>query len=275
VAAGSSEAAQRLLGKLVAAAGGSMYSQYRCVDTLFCLELPEGATAAQGASSFVNPMTALGMIETMRLENHTGLVHTAAASNLGQMLNRICLKDKVGLVNVVRDAKQVQLLRGLDARHVCNSSAPSFIDDLNRAIAETEATLAFDAIGGGALASQILTAMEIAAARAMPTHSRYGSSVHKQVYIYGGLDTRPTELRRSYGMSWGVGGWLLFPFLQRLGAEKAAKLRDRVVAELKTTFASHYSHVVSLQEALQIPNLLAYNRRATGEKFLIAPHKAE
>jgi NADPH:quinone reductase-like Zn-dependent oxidoreductase len=274
VAAGDSREAQALNGKTVAVIGGAMYSQYRCVRAKDCLVLPADATPADGASAFVNPLTALSMVETMRMEGHKALVHTAAASNLGQMLNRICLKDGVGLVNVVRDAKQEELLRGLGARHVCNSSAPSFVDDLNRAIAETEATLAFDAIGGGALASQILTAMEIAAARAMPTYSRYGSSVHKQVYIYGGLDTRPTELRRSYGMAWGVGGWLLFPFLQRLGAEKAAKLRDRVVAELKTTFASHYSHVVSLQEALQIPNLVAYNRRATGEKFLIAPHKA-
>ena len=273
VAAGDSREAQALNGKTVAVIGGAMYSQYRCVRAKECLVLPADATPADGASAFVNPLTALSMVETMRMEGHRALVHTAAASNLGQMLNRICLKGGVGLVNVVRDAKQVELLRGLGARHVCNSSAPSFVDDLNRAIAETEATLAFDAIGGGALASQILTAMENAAARAMPTYSRYGSSVHKQVYIYGGLDTRPTELKRSYGMAWGVGGWLLFPFLQRLGAEQAAKLRDRVVAELKTTFASHYSRVVSLREALQIPNLLAYSRRATGEKFLIAPHK--
>ena len=274
IAMGDSREAQALNGKTVAVIGGAMYSQYRCVRAKDCLVLPPDATAADGASAFVNPLTALSMVETMRMEGHKALVHTAAASNLGQMLNRICLKDGVGLVNVVRDGKQEELLRGLGARRVCNSSAPSFVDDLNRAIAETEATLAFDAIGGGALASQILTAMEIAAAKAMPAYSRYGSSVHKQVYIYGGLDTRPTELRRSYGTAWGVGGWLLFPFLQRLGAEKAAKLRDRIVAELKTTFASHYSHVVSLQEALQIPNLLAYNRRATGGKFLIAPHKA-
>ena len=274
VAAGDSREAQALKGKTVAVVGGAMYSQYRCVRAKDCLVLPADATPADGASAFVNPLTSLSMVETMRMEGHKALVHTAAASNLGQMLNRICLKDGVSLVNVVRDAKQEELLRGLGARHVCNSSAPSFVDDLNRAIAETEATLAFDAIGGGALASQILTAMEIAAAKAMPTYTRYGSSVHKQVYIYGSLDTRPTELRRSYGMAWGVGGWLLFPFLQRLGAEKAAKLRDRVAAELKTTFASHYSHVVSLQEALQIPNLLACSRRATGEKFLIAPHKA-
>jgi hypothetical protein len=272
VAAGDSREAQALNGKTVAVIGGAMYSQYRCVRAKDCLVLPADATPADGASAFVNPLTALSMVETMRMEGHKALVHTAAASNLGQMLNRICLKDGVSLVNVVRDAKQEELLRALGTRHVCNSSAPSFVDDLNGAVAETEATLAFDAIGGGTLASQILTAMEIAAAKAMPTYSRYGSSVYKQVYIYGG--TRPTELRRSYGAAWGVGGWLLFPFLQRLGAEKAAKLRDRVVAELKTTFASHYSHVVSLQEALQIPNLLAYNRRATGEKFLIAPHKA-
>jgi len=273
VAAGDSAEAQALIGKTVAIIGGAMYSQYRCVRAKDCLVLPADATPADGASAFVNPLTALSMVETMRMEGHKALVHTAAASNLGQMLNRICLKDGVGLVNVVRDAKQEELLRGLGARYVCNSSAPTFAEDLNLAIAETGATLAFDALGGGTLASQILTAMEIAAVKAMPGYSRYGSSVHKQVYIYGGLDMRPTELRRSFGTAWGVGGWLLFPFLQKLGPEKAAKLRERVVAELKTTFASHYAHVVSLQEALQIPNVQAYNRRATGEKFLIAPHK--
>jgi NADPH:quinone reductase-like Zn-dependent oxidoreductase len=198
VAAGDSREAQALKGKTVAVIGGAMYSQYRCVRAKDCLVLPTDATPADGASAFVNLLTSPSMVETMCMEGHKALVHTAAASNLGQMLNRICLKDGVGLVNVVRDAKQEELLRGLGARHVCNSSAPSFVDHLNRAIAETEATLAFDAIGGGALASQILTAMEIAAARAMPTYSRYGSSVHKQVYIYGGLDTRPTELRRSW-----------------------------------------------------------------------------
>ena len=273
VAAGDAAEAQALIGKTVAIVGGAMYAQYRCIRAKDCLVLSADATPADGASAFVNPLTALGMVETMRMEGHKALVHTAAASNLGQMLNRICLTDKIGLVNVVRDARQEDLLRGQGARYVCNSSAPTFVDDLNRAVAETGATLGFDAIGGGPLASQILTAMENAAAGAMPTYSRYGSSVHKQVYIYGGLDTRPTELRRSYGMAWGVGGWLLFPFLQKLGPEKAARLRERVVAELKTTFASHYSHVVSLEEALLIPNIQAYSRRATGEKFLIAPHK--
>ena len=274
VAAGDRPEAQALIGKTVAIVGGAMYAQYRCVAAKDCLVLPADATPADGASAFVNPLTALGMIETMRMEGHKALVHTAAASNLGQMLNRICLKDGIGLVNVVRDAPQEELLRGLGARWVCNSSAPAFVEDLNRAFAETGATLAFDAIGGGPLASQILVAMEIAAVQAMPVYSRYGSSVHKQVYIYGGLDMRPTELRRSYGMAWGVGGWLLFPFLQKLGPAGEARLRDRVVAELKTTFASHYSHVVSLEAALQIPNIQAYSRRATGEKFLIAPHKA-
>ena len=275
VAAGDSPEAQALIGKTAAIIGGAMYSQYRCVRAKDCLVLPADATPADGASAFVNPMTALSMLETMRMEGHKALVHTAAASNLGQMLVRICLKDSVGLINVVRDANQEELLRGLGARYVCNSTAPTFTEDLNRAVAETGATLAFDAIGGGTLASQILAAMEIAAVKTMPGYSRYGSSVHKQVYIYGGLDTRPTELRRSFGTAWGIGGWLLFPFLQKLGAEKAAKLRERIVAELKTTFASHYSHVVSLQEALQIANIRAYNRRATGEKFLIAPHKTQ
>ena len=273
VAAGASPAARALLGKLVAVVGGAMYAQYRCIKAADCLPLPSGATAADGASCFVNPLTSLGMVETMRREGHSALVHTAAASNLGQMLNKICLKDGVGLVNIVRSAEQEKLLRDIGAVHVVNSTAPSFMDDLTRAVAATGATIAFDAIGGGKLAGQILTCMEVAANMNAKTYSRYGSTVHKQVYIYGSLDTRPTELVRSFGMAWGVGGWLLFPFLQKIGPEATQRLRDRVVAELKTTFASHYTRVVSLHEALQLDNIAAYAKRATGEKFLIDPSR--
>lgn len=273
VEAGASDAARALLGKTVAIIGGAMYAHYRCVGIENCLVLPADATPADGASAFINPLTALGMIETMRLEGHKALVHTAAASNLGQMLNRICRKDGVGLVNIVRGAKQEDLLRSQGAEHVCNSSSPDFAAQLNRAVAATGATLGFDAIGGGALASQMLSAMEAAISAKATAYSRYGSSVHKQVYIYGGLDTGPTELRRNYGMAWGIGGWLLFPFLGKLGPEANRRLRERVVAELKTTFASHFSKVISLQEALDIPTLIAYSKRATGEKYLISPNK--
>ena len=273
VQAGASDAARALLGKTVAMIGGAMYAQYRTIKASDCLVLPPGATAAEGASCFVNPLTSLGMVETMRREGHTALVHTAAASNLGQMLNRICLKDGVGLVNIVRSAEQAKLLRGIGAKHVCDSTSPTFIDDLTDAIVETGATLAFDAIGGGRLASQILACMETAANRTAKVYSRYGSSVHKQVYIYGSLDTGPTELYRSFGMTWGVGGWLLFPFLQKIGPEAAGRLRQRVADELKTTFASHYTQVISLREALQLDTIAAYTRRATGEKFLIDPSK--
>jgi NADPH:quinone reductase-like Zn-dependent oxidoreductase len=273
VAAGTSPAAQALMGKTVAIIAGAMYSQYRSAKAADCLVLPEGATAAAGASAFVNPLTALGMTETMRMEGHKALVHTAAASNLGQMLNRICLADRIDLVNIVRDAKQETLLRELGALHVCVSSAPSFLEDLTRAIEATGATLGFDAIGGGPLAGQILGAMEVAAARSAKIYSRYGSSTHKQVYIYGGLDTGPTELRRSFGMAWGLGGWLLFPFLQKAGPETVVRLRRRVVDELDTTFASHYARVISLHEALDIPTILEFAKRATGEKYLIDPSK--
>ncbi len=273
VEAGSSPAAQALLGKTVAAIGGAMYAQYRCLKAADCLPLPSDATAADGASCFVNPLTSLGMVETMRREGHTALVHTAAASNLGQMLNKICIKDGVGLVNVVRSAEQEKLLRDIGAVHVVNSSSPTFMDDLTKAVSATGATIAFDAIGGGRLAGQILTAMETAANANSKTYSRYGSTVHKQVYIYGSLDMRPTELVRSFGMIWGVGGWLLFPFLQKIGPEATQRLRDRVVAELKTTFASHYTSVVSLTEALDLKTIAAYAKRATGKKFLIDPSR--
>ena len=273
VAAGVSDAAQALLGKTVAILGGAMYAQYRCVKAADCLLLPADATAADGASCFVNPLTALGMVETMRREGHTALVHTAAASNLGQMLNKICLTDGVGLVNIVRSAEQADLLRAIGAVHICDSSAPSFMDDLIEALVATGATLAFDAIGGGKLAGQILTAMEIAANRTATTYSRYGSTVHKQVYIYGGLKTAPTEFNRAFGMAWGIGGWLLTPFLIKIGPAEGQKLRRRVASELKTTFASHYTQEISLAEALQPEIIAAYAKRATGEKYLINPNK--
>jgi len=265
--------AQHLLGKTVAMLGGAMYAEYRCLKAADVLVLPPGATAADGASCFVNPLTALGMVETMRREGHTALVHTAAASNLGQMLNKICLAEGVGLVNIVRSPEQAAILQTIGAKHVVDSSAPGFMEDLIKALVATGATLAFDAIGGGKLAGQILSGMEAAANQTAKTYSRYGSSVHKQVYIYGGLDTRPTELNRGFGMAWGLGGWLLTPFLMKIGPEAAQKLRERVAAELKTTFASHYSHEVSLAEALNPEIIAAYNRRATGEKYLINPSK--
>ena len=273
VAAGSSSRAQSMMGKMVAMIGGAMYAQYRCIKAADCMVLPDGTTAAEGASCFVNPLTSLGMTETMRREGHTALVHTAAASNLGQMLNKICIKDGIGLVNIVRSAEQADILRKIGATHICDSTSATFMEDLTQALIATGATLAFDAIGGGKLAGQILTCMEIAANKTAKVYSRYGSTVHKQVYIYGSLDTRPTEIARNFGMTWSVGGWLLFPFLQKIGPADAQKLRERVAAELKTTFSSHYTQVVSLPETLQLSNIAIYAKRATGEKFLINPNK--
>ncbi|HEX7441829.1 MAG TPA: NADH oxidase, partial [Caldimonas sp.] len=273
VAAGSSAAARALLGKTVALLGGAMYSQYRCVKAEQCLVLPAGTTPAEGASSFVNPLTALGMVETMRREGHRALVHTAAASNLGQMLNRICIADKVGLVNIVRSAEQERILKSIGAAHACNSASPTFMQDLTDALVATGATIAFDAIGGGKLAGQILSCMEAALNMTATEYSRYGSTTHKQVYIYGGLDTSPTEFSRNFGMTWGMGGWLLFPFLQKIGTAAAQKLRERVAAELKTTFASHYSKEISLAEALQLDTIAVYAKRSTGTKYLVNPNK--
>ncbi len=274
IAAGPDAASQGLMGLMVAILGGAMYGQYRTLRTADVLPLPPGTTAAAGASCFVNPLTALGMVETMRAEGHTALVHTAAASNLGQMLNKICLKDGVDLVNIVRSAAQARILTDIGAKHVVDSTSATFQDDLVAALKATNATIAFDAIGGGKLASQILSAMEIAANSKPGAYSRYGSSVHKQVYIYGGLNTGPTELVRAYGMAWGLGGWLLTPFLVKLGAEGAQRLRQRVVDELTTTFASHYTSEISLKEALQPDVIAAYNLKTTGEKYLIVPTKA-
>ena len=272
VAAGTSDAAQALLGKTVGMAGGEMYAQYRCLNAMQCMEMTPGTTAAEAASCFVNPLTALGMVETMRMEGHKALVHTAAASNLGQMLNRICMDDGVDLVNIVRKPEQEKLLRDMGAKYVVSSASENYYDELTAALVATGATLAFDATGGGKLAGQILTCMEAAAVQTMTTYNRYGSDVFKQVYIYGGLDRGPTTLNRNFGFSWSLGGWLLTPFLQKAGIKKMIEMRGRVAAEINTTFASHYTQRVTLAAALSPEAIAVYSKQATGEKFLITPH---
>jgi NADPH2:quinone reductase len=274
VETGSSEAARVLIGKKVAMLGGAMYSQYISIAADQCLLLPEDTTTAEGASAFVNPMTALGMIDTMRREGHNAIVHTAAASNLGQMLLRLCAAENIKLVNIVRSDEQETLLRGMGASYVCNMRSPRFIEELADSIGATGATTAFDAIGGGPLAGQILSAMEVAASRGATTYSRYGSTVHKQVYLYGGLDPRPTELVRDFGMAWGIGGWLVMPFMQKIGPASVAKLKERIARELKTTFASKYSTEISLAEVLHLDVINAYRKRGTGQKYLVNPNKA-
>ena len=263
--------AEHLIGKVVGVAGGAMYSEYRCLPAQSCLVMNEGTTPEQSASCFVNPLTALGMVETMRMENHTALIHTAAASNLGQMLIKICNAEDVPLVNVVRRNEHIDMLKDLGAEHVCNSSEDDFMNQLVESIVQTGATLGFDATGGGKLASQILTAMEVAANKTATEYSRYGSDKFKQVYIYGGLDRSPTTLTRSFGFSWGLGGWLLTPFIGKIGTEKFQELRKRVADEIDTTFASSYTKEISLEEVLLEENINKYALQATGEKYLIKP----
>ena len=265
-----------LIGKTVGMAGGAMYSQYRCVPASNCLVMNEGISPSEAASSFVNPLTVLSFLETMKMENHTALVHTAAASNLGQMLVKICKDDGIPLVNIVRKSEQVELLKSLGAEHVCNTSDPDFMGTLVSALVETGATLGFDATGGGnngELPGQILSAMEIAANKTAKEYSRYGSDTYKQVYIYGGLDQSPTILKRAYGMSWGLGGWLLTPMIGRIGMEKFQQMRQRVAEEIKTTFASSYAQEISFEEMLQPETIKSYAKQATGEKYLVNPHK--
>ena len=264
--------AEHLIGKTVGLAGGAMYSEYRCVPASSCLVMNDGTTAEQAASCFVNPLTALGMVETMRMENHTGLVHTAAASNLGQMLIKICLAEDIPLVNVVRKEEHVDMLKSLGANYVCNSSLDSFMDDLVEALVRSGSTLGFDATGGGKLSSQILTAMEVAANKSATEYSRYGSDKFKQVYIYGGLDRNPTTLTRSFGFSWGLGGWLLTPFIGRIGPEKFSELRRKVADEIHSTFESKYSNIISLEETLSKESIISFTKQATGEKYLIKPN---
>jgi NADPH2:quinone reductase len=271
IAAGSSPAAQALLGKVVGFLSGNAYAQYRTVNVTQCLVMPDGTDPADAAAAFVNPLTALGMVETMRAEGHTALIHTVGASNLGQMLNRLCLADGVGLVNIVRKPEQAQMLRDQGAVHVCDSSADSFIDDLTDALRATGATIAFDAIGGGEMASTLLSRIEAVESEKLGEFSRYGSTTLKQVYLYGGLDRSPTTLHRDFGMAWSVGGWLLTPFLIKIGQAAADVLRQRVASEITTTFASSYGLRLSLQDAVDPANVMRYGRAATGEKALVTP----
>ncbi|MDA7851215.1 zinc-binding dehydrogenase [Gammaproteobacteria bacterium] len=268
--------AKNLIGKTVGLAGGSMYSQYRCVPAASCLVMNDGTSSSEAASSFVNPLTALAFIETMKMENHTAIVHTAAASNLGQMLVKICKADSVPLVNIVRKQEQVDILKNIGAEHICNTSDPDFMETLVTALIATGATLGFDATGGGnggELPGQILAAMEIAANKTAKEYSRYGSDTYKQVYIYGGLDQSPTILKRAFGMSWGLGGWLLTPMIGKIGMERFGQMRQRVAKEITTTFASTYVQEVSFEEMLQPEIIKSYAKQATGKKYLVTPQK--
>jgi len=269
IAAG--EGAEALIGRRVGMLGGAMFTQLRRLPARDCAVLPDGATAADGAAMFVNPLTALSMPEVMRREGHRALIHTAAASNLGRMLNRVCLADGVPLVNVVRSPEQAALLRGEGAAYVIDTSAPDHRAALTDAVAETGATVAFDAVGGGRGANMLLHAMEAAAARAATEYNRYGSDSFKQVYIYGGLDTGPTELDRGFGFAWSVGGFLLTPFLKKIGGQAVGEMKARVARELTTTFASRYTRTVSLRDAIDPETVRAYSRKATGAKVLIDP----
>ncbi|MFT6292221.1 MAG: NADPH:quinone reductase-like Zn-dependent oxidoreductase [Ilumatobacter sp.] len=271
IAAGSSDEAQALLGKTVGFVSGDAYAEYRTVHVMSCMPMHDGTDPVDAGAPFVNPLTALGMVETMRSEGHTGLVHTVGASNLGQMLNRICLTDGVPLVNIVRKAEHVDMLRGLGAEHVVNSSSDTFSADLADALRATGATIVFDAIGGGDLVGRILGQMEKVAVEGNE-YNRYGSDVLKQAYIYGGLDRSPTTLNRTFGLSWSVSGWLLTPFLAKLGLEGVGRLRQRVADEITTTFASSYGMRLTLDEAVDPEMVRRYAKMATGDKALITPH---
>ncbi len=271
IAAGASPDAQALIGKTVALIGGSIYAEYRTLPAAMCMLLPDGTDPKDGASCFVNPLTSLGFAETMKMEGYKGIIHAAAASNLGQMLVKICKADGIPLINIVRSQAQVDLLKGIGAEIVLDSSSETFMPDLTAAIVETGIFLGFDPIGGGKLSGQILACMEAAAVKRMTTYSRYGSDQMKQVYIYGGLDMGPTILNRSFGLTWGLGGWLLTPFMGKAGPEIVGRMRKRVVDELTTTFKSHYSHEISLADAVKADVMMAYNAKRTGEKYLIRP----
>ncbi len=274
IAAGDGDMAKALDGKRVGVmANGAAYAQYVRVPAVNCLPHKDTTTPLQAASSFVNPMTALCFLETLRLEKHKAIIHTAAASNLGQMLVKLCKNENVPLLNIVRSGEQAALLKSLGGEHIVDSSGDDFFDRLTEAIDATGATLGFDAIGGGLMANTILTAMERSLSKSASGLNTYGSIEMKQVYIYGGLDMMPTTLNRGYGMSWGVGGWLMPYWLARIGMERVIELRQKVADEITTTFASAYTAEMSLAEALDPKMIARYLPKKTGEKYIISPQK--
>lgn len=274
VAAGEHPAAQALIGKKVACTTGTGFATHTVADAAMVMALDEGITAEQGASSFVNPMTALGFVETMKREGFTGIVHTAAASNLGQMLVKICAADGIPLVNIVRSEQQVALLRDLGAQQVLNAAVPDFASQLADAISETGAMMAFDPIRGGTLANQIIVAMERAAKRANADapFTIYGSNIPKRLYVYGVLDFAPLMLSPGTDFAWQMGGWLLPNFLQSAGTDVMGRMRTRIQAELTTTFSSHYTARIGLAELLKPGVVKDYIAARTGQKYLLRPN---
>ena len=270
VAAGTSEAAQALIGQRVACVPGGAYAEYAIADAAMCLPLGD-QSSEQGASSFVNPMTALGFAETARAEGQRAIIHAAAASNLGQMLVKICQEDGIELVNIVRKPEQAEILRELGATHIVDSSASDFMAQLRAAIEATGAYLGFDPIGGGTMSDSCLKAMEQVAASKMGEYNRYGSNQPKKMYIYGRLDLGPTILTPAYGFGWTLSGWLLTPFMAKAGMETVVRMRQRVLNGLTTTFASSYKRKVTLEEMLERNAALDYRAMRTGEKYLVTP----
>lgn len=270
VATGDSDMARALMGQRVACVPGNAFSQYAIADAMMCLPLGDHS-AEEGASSFVNPMTALGFAENAKLDGQKAIIHTAAASNLGQMLVKICQEDDIALVNMVRKAEHVDLLKGLGATHVVNTSDGDFMDQLRGAIRETGAFYGFDPIGGGQAVDNVFKAMEQVAVTQMDEYSRYGSNQAKRMFIYGRLDFGPTILTPSYGFGWTLSGWLLTPFLQQVGMETMVRMRTRVQQDLTTTFASSYKTKVDLEGMLTKEAITDYRRMKTGEKYLVTP----
>lgn len=270
VATGDSDMAKALNGQRVACVPGNAYSQYCIADAAMCLPLGDHSSE-DGASAFVNPMTALGFAENAKMDGQKAIVHTAAASNLGQMLIKICQEDDIELVNIVRKAQHVDLLKGLGAKHVVNSSDDDFMQQLRTAIDATDAFYGFDPIGGGHATDNVFKAMEQVAVSKMTEYNRYGSNQQKRMFIYGRLDLGPTILTPSYGFGWTLSGWLLTPFLANAGMETVGRMRQRVLENLTTTFASSYKAKVNLEQMLEKDAVIDYRAMKTGEKYLVTP----
>ena len=270
VATGESDAAKALMGQRVSCVPGNAFSQYCLVDANQCLPLGDHSAEA-GASAFVNPMTALGFVENAKLDGQDAILHTVGASNLGQMLTRICVEDGIGLVNIVRKADQADLLKSLGSTHVVNSAADDFMNQLAGAIDQTGAFYGFDPVGGGTGVDTAFKAMEKVAVQRMTEYSRYGSNQAKRMFIYGRLDAGATILTPGYGFGWTLSGWLLFPFLQSVGHETVGRMRKRVLENLTTTFANHYKKRVNLEEMLTKDSVSEYRAMRTGEKYLVTP----
>ncbi len=272
IQAGSSAASAALLNRTVCLAGGGTFARYRTVRAADCVALPEGVTSSEAAAAFINPTTALCMLDTARSHGQDALIFTAAASSLGRMMHRLCVQENVEFIGVVRGPEALERVRAQGVRYAFDLTSESFVEQLTEAITGTGATLAFDAIAGGDIVSTLLRCMESASRQSETPSGHYGSARQKRVYIFGNCWVLSTVLKRDFGLSYSVSGWLLYHYLDNVSQSRRLDMQRRVVEGLSGIFSTEYVAEISLLQLLDPDVMRAYAAKETAGKHLLRPH---